>query len=49
MKIAELVYPGNQRGLRVGPLPAGIYPQLGEFYSKTTLDLFYAEDGPKND
>ena len=34
--VAELVYPGNQRDLRVGPLPAGIYPQLGEFYSNTT-------------
>ena len=32
----------------VGPLPAGIYPQLGEFYSKTTLELVYAKEGPKN-
>ena len=46
--VAELVYLGNQRGVRVGPLPAGIYPQLGEFYCKTTLELFYAKDGPKN-
>ena len=49
--VAELVYPGNERGLRVGgvgPLPAGIYPQLGELYPKTTLDLFYAKAGPTN-
>ena len=29
----------------VGPLPARICPQLGELYSTTALELFYAKDG----
>ena len=38
IEIAALIYPGSQRGLRVGLLPAGIYPQLGEFHSKATIE-----------